>query len=173
MMSIIGKLSLLALGSFIVGCSDSSSEANAVGWQGNVLTQESNNNGRLDTGEATKPSPSCSPTKNVCSDDLYVLWDICLVEKINGQEVVSEDLNGKQVCSLVRIDFKCFSSALEEGPPTCTGNYCSYLVASSQPGLCGWKTRHFTVYNADGSEQKNLTEDELRGFGYELLPIAP
>lgn len=164
----------LASGCLTGGDDSANSEATNFQWQGSVQTSENNNNNVLESGETTSPKPSCTPVKNYCSQGIVVKWEICLTEKVGAQELVSIDLNGKELCSWVTISFDCVASQLVEGTPACSSGYCSFGIPSGNPGmLCGWKSRKFDVYNADGSLNERLSENDLRDFGYELLPIGP
>lgn len=136
-----------------------------------VNTLESSGDKVLQSNETTTPKMTCE-FKSSCSEGLYVIWRICLVEKVNGKELVSKDLNGKDICGSYRTDFNCIDGTLIQGATEWIEGYNSVTIGPNAEEVpCGWRPEGFFVYNADGKVNDSLTPETLEELGYELLPI--
>lgn len=140
---------------------------------GHIRSIESQPDGVLRNGEVLTPEMECT-FKHFCSEDIDVEWEVCLTEKAySGEEFISKDLNGREICAAYSSHFTCHEGTLVKASTTCFAGYCPFTMVSGsgEPITCGWKLNYFAAYNADGSFNSDLTPENLEEFGWEQIPL--
>lgn len=101
-----------------------------------------------DANKDALPEIELACTPDACTQDLEVIWSVCLEALIDGQYVTALDLNGKPVCGTYATHFDCTDMAFSMGRTACFEGYCDALSVGSGEQ---WVLKKLTGVDEDGA----------------------